>query len=824
MITRTIDNLAEGQKSFNEFLGTLDGDINPNEASTRFHIIDNVIRCLGWDDKDFVVENFEQGEYSDYEMGHPRSLIIEAKKSGIHFELPVNPNKKVIQCLSSITKTSKAAKEALEQVQKYCSDRGVKNAVITNGKQYIAFVATRDDGVSPFKGKCLVFSSLTHLKDNFSLAWQALSPDGILDFYLQRTLKNGDIHIPKKLSASLTYYPKYRTNTDLHSTLKTLSDLLIQDIFESEEQEESFIHNCYCESGALSKHSLLSKNILNARYSSIFDKNEAQVQTADVRSKGKKFDEEILLEALNKRPIVLLGDVGVGKTSFIKNLRYSSAYEEFNKSIFINIDLGSSATLTNNLNEYVVDQVKTQLLENYNVDIQSMEYTNGVYSKEIQRFASSIYGSLKDTDPNEYEKEKLKMLLSHVKNEPEHLRKSISYASKKLKRQIIIVLDNADQRDFNTQQDAFLISQELAKKWDAIVFVSVRPKTFFRSKKSGALSAYPNKIFTIKPPRIENVIKKRLLYATKVAKGTISNEEFHNFLVRSDNLVTFLKSLVHSLDENKDLAELITNITGGNVRLAIEIVKGFIGSSNVDVDKIIADTEANDDPYFIKLHEFSRSVLLGELMHYSDETSISMNIFDINTHDQREHFLSSLIISYLNRNSNKDKDGFTSYRNLIIEMQNIGFHVEQIECSLEKLINKKLVETNKRYTYEEDESTMSDSKPELLRCTSSGIYHVNRWSPTFVYMDAIAHDTPIFDPQVFDELLPEIESIQILERNKRSRLIKKYLLACWREANINVSYYNFEDNLKLGASTFDFVQHACKKIEKETITITSSKN
>lgn len=49
-------------------------------------------------------------------MGHPRSLIIEAKKSGVHFELPVNPSKKVIQCLSSITKTSKAAKEALEQV------------------------------------------------------------------------------------------------------------------------------------------------------------------------------------------------------------------------------------------------------------------------------------------------------------------------------------------------------------------------------------------------------------------------------------------------------------------------------------------------------------------------------------------------------------------------------------------------------------------------------------------------------------------------------------------------------------------------------------
>ncbi len=645
-----------------------------------------------------------------------------------------------------------------------------------------------------------------------------MSPDGIRDYYLQRVLKNGDVKIPRKLSQSLSVFPRHRKQSDLHNSLRTLSELLIQDIFENDELEQEFISNCYCESGALSKDSLLSKNIMNARYASIFDSDESQIITSDVRSKGKNtFDHDVIAESLNKRPIVLLGDVGVGKTSFIKNLRYNTAYDEFSRSIFINIDLGSSATLTSNLHDFVIEEVKEQLYDNYEIDINSSDYINGVYSKEIQKFSSSIYGSLKESNPSKYEEKKLEMLLKKIENESEHLRKTIDYASKKLRRQIIIVIDNADQRDFKTQQDAFLISQELAKKWNAIVFVSVRPKTFFESKKSGALSAYPNKIFTIRPPRIEQVIRKRLVYATQVAEGKISNEQYMNFLIRSENLVTFLTSLVHSLDTNKELSELITNITGGNVRLAIDIVKGFIGSPNVEVEKIIAETETKEDPYYIKLHEFSKSILLGELYHYSDESSISMNIYDVKSNDMREHFICSLIVAYLHEGARKDKDGFATFKSVFLELQNQGFNQSQINLAIEKMINKKLIETNKRFTYQEEDTSIQDYEPTLLRCTSAGIYHVYKWAPTFVYLDAISHDTPIFENKVYDSILPDVESIHIVDRNNRVKAIKQYLLDCWRLSNLTTDYYNFEHFLAQGEHTFSFVEFACQQIEKDSV-------
>jgi hypothetical protein len=54
-----------------------------NEADTRLHLIDQLLfNCLGWKRDDCHSESRFEGEYADYELGVPRRLIIEAKRSG----------------------------------------------------------------------------------------------------------------------------------------------------------------------------------------------------------------------------------------------------------------------------------------------------------------------------------------------------------------------------------------------------------------------------------------------------------------------------------------------------------------------------------------------------------------------------------------------------------------------------------------------------------------------------------------------------------------------------------------------------------------------
>ena len=145
-----------------------------------------------------------------------------------------------------------------------------------------------------------------------------------------------------------------------------------------------------------------------------------------------------------------------------------------------------------------------------------------MYHSEIARFRSGIYGDLHDRDPEQYSERLLEFLDEKLSDSERHLANSAHHIVRGQKKQIIIIIDNADQRNLTTQQDAFIIAHNLAQQTDAAVFIAVRPQTFHHSRRAGALSAYPQKVFAISPPRPERVVEKRLKFALKLSEGDYS--------------------------------------------------------------------------------------------------------------------------------------------------------------------------------------------------------------------------------------------------------------------------------------------------------------
>lgn len=803
--------LSEGEKALGELISSLTTDSDMNEAQTRFHIIDKILfDCLNWDRQTSEVEKSEDGLFSDYELGKPRVAILEAKREGRTFEIPAGLPKNLVTDLKSLIRISNEASDAIKQAHQYCSQRGVPLAIVSNGHQYIIFLASRQDGISIFDGKAVVFTSLAHLKENFHIAWQIFSPAGVKEKNIYRYLASGQSTVPNKLSSKLTTYPTIRYTSELQSTLRQLSELFLQDIIESSEIEKRFFSECYCESGALSKYALLSKNILEARYASLFKTDEPTPHISPIKEKrGLNLSPDILSEAITRRPIVLLGDVGVGKTSFVKNLMYNSAQEEFKNAIYIYIDLGSKAALTDDLKTYVLNEIESQLLKAYEIDVNSYKFIKGIYASEIHRFSSGLWGAKRESDPALYETKLFEMLEIETKQKDQHLKRSINAYSKSTQRQIIISLDNADQRDYDIQQGAFIISQELAKDWSATVFISVRPQTFFKSKRSGALSAYPHKIFTISPPRIDTVIQKRLIFALEMAEGNIPIETINYVKINAGNLAMFLKALVSSLSENSELYEFLSNITGGNIRSAIEFVTGFIGSPNIDAEKIIR-IMGEEGRYRIPLHEFTKSALLGDYSHYNPDTSIAMNMFDVSSADTGEHFLVPILIAFLNtQGRHRDNDGFCSSSTLTEELQNHGFTAEQISNALRRCTNKKLIETSQRITFEEDANgALIGEMPDSFRITTIGAYHLKRWIGTFTYLDAMVFDTPILDQEINDQLTEDVNSLAIDVRYKRALTFKNYLATQWTALSNRPNYWDFIEAVNEASKSFESVKKA----------------
>ncbi len=188
-----------------------------------------------------------------------------------------------------------------------------------------------------------------------------------------------------------------------------------------------------------------------------------------------------------------------------------------------------------------------------------------------------------------------------------------------------------------------------------------------------------------------------------------------------------------------------------------------------------------------------------------------MNLFDVDFPDPRNHFLVPILLAYLQADgANKGKDGFVGVGAIIEEMQSLGFTADAIESALRRANNKRLIETAERVTFEEDETGLIGDVPSSFRITAVGIYHVHRWMGVFAYLDAMVFDTPIFDSNVTETLLENIESLEIHDRYVRATTFRDYLLRQWSNAGQDVRYFDFAQYMEQGKMSFDKVRKAVK--------------
>src|SRR5690606_18539043 len=103
-----------------------------------------------------------------------RIMIIEAKREGVFFELPLGFKRRTYKINSLFEKDTKI-RAAIEQVLGYCHQRGVTIGGVSNGAQLIIFVASRNDGTSPLEGKAIIYNSLEEIYDNYLEFWQYMS-------------------------------------------------------------------------------------------------------------------------------------------------------------------------------------------------------------------------------------------------------------------------------------------------------------------------------------------------------------------------------------------------------------------------------------------------------------------------------------------------------------------------------------------------------------------------------------------------------------------------------------------------------------------------
>ena len=285
-------------------------------------------------------------------------------------------------------------------------------------------------------------------------------------------------------------------------------------------------------------------------------------------------------------------------------------------------------------------------------------------------------------------------------------------------------------------------------------------------------------------------------------------EKFTNINFQLENVAAFLRALLDSLSRNTDLVEFLSNITAGNIRAVVDFVAGFVGSANVNTEKII-DIVEREGQYTIPVHEFWKAALLGEYSYYDPASSLALNLFDVSGANQDEHFLLPMALGFLDSDGkHKTKEGFVTTASIVNEMQDWSFVVSATEGALRRANNKKLLETPQRVTFDEDEGGLFGEMPEYFRISTIGAYHLRRWISEFAYLDAVTCDTPIFDDAVLDRLRPTIASFRIGDRLERALTFRHYLERVWRSSKLAPDYFDWSSVVSRGEESFGRVRRA----------------
>lgn len=751
-------------------------DAAMNEAETRFHIIDLMLReVLQWPRDWIRVEQRAEPGYTDYELGENGTvLIVEAKREGSTFVLPSKLGYGVHR-ISPLARDSSntALKSAMTQVMMYCSTRGVAPALVTNGHQWVSFLASRTDSTAPLDGKALVFPSLESIRTDFLTFWRHFSPEGIASRRIYTTLSVTPAAPPHPLSAMIHNYPGVKQRNPIQANLQVLGELVLEDFPTNPAYAELFLKECYATSGALSNYAEVSRELLASRYSLVTQDSGATTEPIqNKRGLNPGLAKDAAAATLSRRPVVLLGSVGAGKSTFIQRLIHVEAKDIFENALALLVNYGQEGVI-DNPTDFTIKEIERQLLNIHSIDIHEKKFVEDLYRADLNRFDTSIFGSLKDTQPAIYEIKRIEFLQELLSDRSDHMARAFDRISRSHRKQVIIFLDNVDQRSREDQNAVFLISNELAAKWHVTVFVTLRPETYYESERYGAASGYHPRIFTIAPPRTDTMLQKRVDFGLKILARP-GDGPVGQIGLSSENLQFFLEMLAQNFRRNNQLIQMIENVAGGNMRRALDFVTQFIGSGHLDTEKIITIQKFGDSGYTVPQHEFLRSLLHGDGIYYDPKESPLPNLFQISQPLEREHFIIPLMLDYLDRSINiKSKSGYVELQAITSYLQGLGYTMDGIVAALNYSARLRLIE-GPHLNGAVDQS-------EHCRPTTVGIYSLKRLPSLFAYVDPVIVDTPILDQgvalQVRDEFTLE-------GRVARATIFREYLDECWSSSGI----------------------------------------
>jgi hypothetical protein len=770
----------------------------------------------------------ESVRYIDYVLTTTRPvLIIEAKRHGDSFKLPKTSSARRRFKLGGVLSEDKELKAAILQAQVYAISKGVPICVVTNGTQFVIFRAQNELGVDFWSHEAVVFDSIDDVLSNFLQFYDCLSFESVTH---ARHLKSIPISSQEKNVGRLyrNVVPRIaaervRNRNKLFDFIREVIVNVFQDLASSNASEE-LIEQCYVESARDSGYEQSLRALLKNRPKLREQPLEPLVVGKKDAGKFQADVEKHLAGKAQSEVILLLGGIGVGKTTFIKRFRRVIAKTRIDRDcIWAVVDFNRYSETGGELGEWVRTAITDRIEEDYtDLGFGSYSMLKQAYHGEYERLKRGRLQPIFQRDPQQFDVEFSNELAQFERDPVAHISKLVAAAARQSHRHPFLVFDNADQFDGKIQNDVFMLAHRMSREIGCSLVISLREESYWKNKDFGALSAFHSVLFHVDAPRLKQVIAKRFKYASQLLEEQDPNEyvgTIHAWVKSGEALKVFDLMKQTILGDDDRYIDLLERLSPGEIRRPLEQLARFLVSGHTNVDALL-NAVKRGRAIKVGFHEFIKSIALADREVFDERKSDLINLFAVDGTSDSSNLNRLAVLGIILKAKNDVSEvglGFIRIEQVVSDLGEHGVLPETVMSVVDFMNARRLLET-------ESQARDSASASMFVRATSAARYYLQVLGRQFAYVDLLISSTSICDEASFaiiDRLSEQAEKNQgawsedrIARLELRVERVKAFALYLQSEAEHHSA---FKDRTVLDADIHSYIDNLRTDLEAEGV-------
>ncbi len=573
----------------------------------------------------------------------------------------------------------------------------------------------------------------------------------------------------------------------------------IVNVLEEILHDNNLLERCYCEHRIREYDRKFLPNI--------FSPSDELMSPSETPLKNNLED---IIEMLDSRVILILGDVGTGKSTFVHHFFkiklpksnnwdvYSPIFIDFKKRALRQpIENFISETINSKLNELFLDVFGKSEATSYHLLRQ-------VFSKDLM-WNEGLYQQCSNIGRDDLVQElELRDLLRFKNDKAYFNRRRLEFYQKITEKRIVIVFDNVDHlTDPNAITDIYLTAQSIAISKAASIIITMRTyNAYGNAHHYDSYSAFNPRYLHLTLPDVTKMLEKRVKYALdKISvdgqiirpSGPISKITVSMPVIKDE-----VESLLSSFCDAK-IIETLKKLSFYDLREILRMAHRALASGH------IYPRERRQFRPRIQVHDLINALILGnwEFFNPMDEQTLIINLFDdVCDCENGKLFLRIRLldsIRILGANAARTID-------IISIMKKIGFKESDTKRSLQFLIKHSLVSPLFPAGIDLDEDNIT-----VVLLTQKGSFYLDTILKEPRYYENLKHSTYI-DENFFSKL-DKLGHHSVYERCKGTRVFIEYICQAEKDWETKVLDYDiYRDYFSIGTLLKTSFNGLCDRI------------